>query len=70
MRGMINVPDRIQRIFVGVCLMILTILGMIENTNWKGWLAISLQLELVITGVVGWCPFYWLCRTGSSVTQH
>ena len=70
MRGMVTIPDRIQRIFVGLCLMILTILGLIEGAAWKGGLALSLQLELFMTGVAGWCPFYWACRSGSSVTSH
>jgi hypothetical protein len=70
MSGKITFPDRAQRIFVGLCLMILTILGLVEGSDWKGWLALSLQLELVMTGAVGWCPFYWACRSDSSATQR
>jgi len=63
MRGTIGVPDRIQRVLIGLCLMTLTILGLVEGVaGWKGWLALSLQLELLTTGAVGWCPVYWLCR--------
>ena len=48
--------------------MTLTILGLMEATDWKAWLALTLQVELVITGLAGWCPIYWACRVGSPAT--
>jgi hypothetical protein len=54
MRGRIISSDRMQRAFLGLRLMILTILGFLEGMTWMGWLAVALQSESVITGVVGW----------------
>ena len=65
MHGRVSLPDRIQRTLIGACLVALTLLGLFESTDWKKWTALALQAELLITGLVGWCPFYWACRVGA-----
>ena len=69
MRGRIPFPDRLQRLIIAGCLMILTILGLIEAPEWKKWTALALQAELLITGFAGWCPVYWACRVGYDSTR-
>jgi hypothetical protein len=64
MFGRIPFPDRLQRIFLGACLMALTFLGLLESMDWKKWTALVLQTELLFTGLAGWCPIYWACRVG------
>ena len=65
MRGRIPRPDRLQRVLLGLLLMMLTIIGLIESPEWKKWAALVLQSELLITGLAGWCPIYWACRVGN-----
>ncbi len=64
MIGRIPFPDRLQRLFLATCLMALTVLGLLESTDWKKWTALVLQTELLFTGLAGWCPIYWACRIG------
>ena len=54
MIGTIPFPDRIQRVTMGLALMLLTVLGLIESANWKLWIAVVLQSELLVTGLAGW----------------
>ena len=62
MIGTIPFPDRTQRVILGLVLMLLTVLGLLESSNWKKWGALVLQSELLLTGLVGWCPVYWACK--------
>ena len=70
MLGRIPFPDRFQRIFLGTCLMALTVFGLLESSDWKKWAALVLQSELLVTGLVGWCPIYWACRIGNALAGH
>lgn len=60
--GQLTNPDRVQRLFFSVCLMTLTIWGMIETPDWKHIVAITLQSELLLTALIGWCPIYCTCK--------
>ena len=60
--GRIPRADRIQRLTIGGALMMLTVSGLSEHVNWQGIVAIVLQTELLLTGIAGWCPVYWMCR--------
>ena len=59
--GRINSSDRRQRLMIGGALMVLTVIGLVEEVEWRGLVALSLQLELLLTGLAGWCPMYWAC---------
>ncbi len=60
--GQVSDPDRVQRLFFSVCLMTLTIWGMTEQADWKHIVALTLQVELLLTALIGWCPIYCTCR--------
>ncbi|QDV11196.1 hypothetical protein CA51_10570 [Rosistilla oblonga] len=62
-RGQIEFPDRLQRLVIGTLLMLLTLWGLSERFEWTRVVALMLQLELLLTGIAGWCPIYWGCRT-------
>lgn len=62
-RGRIHSGDRIQRLVSGGALMALTISGLIQHIEWRGLLALTIQAELLLTGLAGWCPMYWACST-------
>ena len=49
--------------------MILTVLGLLESPEWKKWAALALQMELIVTGLAGWCPIYWTCRVSYGKTS-
>ncbi len=66
--GIIPFPDRTQRVVFGLGLMLLTILGLFESSDWKKWAVLVLQSELLLTGLAGWCPIYWACRIGKTQT--
>jgi hypothetical protein len=59
MRGQINEADRLQRILAGGALILLNSIGLIQAPDWPRWVALAVQLELLATGLAGWCPFYW-----------
>ncbi len=59
--GRINSSDRRQRLMIGGALMVLTVIGLVEEVEWRGLVALSLQTELLLTGLAGWCPMYWAC---------
>ena len=66
MRGTINSADRIQRLIAGSLLLVLNLLGIQESQDWTPWFALVVQLELLATGLAGWCPVYWsLGRRGA-----
>lgn len=61
-RGRIPGADRVQRLVIGAALMSLTISGLFYRVEWRGLVALTLQTELLLTGIAGWCPIYWGCR--------
>ena len=63
-RGRIPRADRIQRLLIGGALMLFTLIGLYEQADWTRMIVLALQFELLATGIVGWCPVYWACRTG------
>ena len=60
--GRIPQADRIQRLVIGGALMLLTVSGFSSHIEWRGIVALALQAELLLTGIVGWCPVYWTCQ--------
>ena len=60
--GKIPRADRIQRLTTGGALMLLTATSLWDHVEWRALVALALQLELLITGLAGWCPIYWMCR--------
>lgn len=63
--GRVPRADRIQRFVIGGTLMLLTVSGFLSQIDWRGIVALALQADLLLTGIVGWCPVYWSCRVGS-----
>ena len=59
MHATVHLNDRIQRVLVGGLLIGLNIVGLSSSPDWPKWIALVLQLELVATGLTGWCPLYW-----------
>ncbi len=59
MQGTINQADRLQRLVTAAMLLILNAVGMTESADWTRWLALAVQIELLGTGLAGWCPVYW-----------
>ena len=66
--GRIVFPDRLQRLVIGGVLMALTVCGLMDGFGWKKAIALLLQIELLLTAMAGWCPFYWACRIRSRET--
>lgn len=66
--GRIVFPDRLQRLVIGGVLMTMTVCGLIDGFGWKKAVALSLQIELLVTALAGWCPFYWACSIPSRKT--
>jgi hypothetical protein len=64
--GQINGADRIQRLTIGTALMLLTVLGLVERIDWRAMIALTLQSELLLTGLIGWCPIYWTCSVANA----
>jgi hypothetical protein len=70
MRGRVSSTDRLQRIVIGAILMGLNVLGMTtRSVHWTNVAALVVQIELLTTGVVGWCPIYWACKVGVEVKK-
>ena len=52
--------DRIQRILMGFVLLVLNLLSHdLSNLSLTAVVSLFLQIELLLTGLVGWCPLYW-----------
>jgi hypothetical protein len=64
--GHINGADRIQRLTIGTALMLLTVLGLVERIDWRAMIALTLQSELLLTGLIGWCPICWTCSVANA----
>jgi hypothetical protein len=52
--------DRIQRVIIGTVLLLLNLF----SKNFSEFSALSIaslfiQIELILTGLIGWCPLYW-----------
>ena len=62
--GRIPFPDRIQRLLMAACLMVLNVFGLLKSADWLKWTALVVQVELLLTGLAGWCPIYLACRVG------
>lgn len=58
--GSIPNADRIQRLFIGGLLIALT-LSSWHRADFRTYIALGLQADLFLTGLVGWCPVYWTC---------
>jgi hypothetical protein len=69
LRGRVGSPDRIQRLVMGLLLMSINIAGLILHPEWLRWLSLVVQIELVGTAVMGWCPLYWSFGTHSCSTR-
>ena len=48
--------DRAQRLLLGAMLMALNLYGMSHGATWNQWVALAVQLDLLVTGLAGWCP--------------
>lgn len=65
LRGRVGSPDRAQRLVVGLILMGLNIVGLMLHPEWLRWIALIVQVDLVGTAMIGWCPLYWSFGTHS-----
>ena len=62
MHGKVQPADRTQRVALGVVLILLNATGLAKSPDWAKWTALALQVELLLTGLAGWCPLYWSLR--------
>ena len=62
MHGHVQPEDRIQRVAFAVVFISLNAVGLAKSPDWAKWTALALQLELLLTGLSGWCPLYWSLR--------
>ena len=49
----------------------LNAIGLVNDPDWIRWTALIVQIELIFTAVVGWCPILWgfgtnTCAIGSA----
>ena len=65
LRGRVGAPDRVQRLVIGLILMGLNVAGLMLHPEWVKWAALVVQVELVGTALIGWCPLYWSFGTHS-----
>jgi hypothetical protein len=65
MRGRVGSADRIQRIIIGVVLLGLNIIGLAKEPDWVRWASLAVQIELIGSALIGWCPLYWSFGTNS-----
>lgn len=67
--GQIEFSDRLQRLVMGLALISLNLFGLYRMPEeWTRWLALVLQVELIASGFVGWCPITFACRLRSKRT--
>ncbi|MCH8147705.1 MAG: DUF2892 domain-containing protein [Planctomycetes bacterium] len=43
---------------LGAVLILLNLDGLSKSPDWAKWTALVFQLELLLTGLAGWCPLY------------
>ncbi len=65
LRGRLGTPNRVKRLVIGLILMGLNVAGLMLHPEWLKWAALLVQVELVGTAVIGWCPLYWSFGTHS-----
>ncbi len=63
-RGRVAYADRLQRILMALVLIFLNLFGIFESPTYPKFIALAIQLELLLTGLIGWCPFYWSLGIG------
>jgi len=56
----ISFTDRVQRTMMGFMLMILNGFNSYDHWNLISSISLLLQIELILTGVLGWCPLSWV----------
>jgi hypothetical protein len=54
-----------QRLVIGLILLGLNSIGLVSDPDRIRFAALGVQLELIITALVGWCPLYWSFGTNS-----
>ena len=59
MRGRVGSADRKQRILIGLILLGLNAIGLAKDPDWVRWASLLVQVELIGSALVGWCPLYW-----------
>ncbi len=65
-RGFLSRSDRAQRITLGAALILLNVYGMKNGLAWNQWVALAIQLDLIVTGMIGWCPVAMACRAADA----
>ena len=66
LRGRVGSPDRAQRLTIGLILLVLNLLSMLRGeVDVMRWIALGVQIELITTALLGWCPLYWSFSTHS-----
>ena len=68
LRGRLGSPDRTQRFMMGLVLLALNMFGLLNDPKWPQWIALGIQIELITTALMGWCPLYWSMGTHSCPT--
>lgn len=64
-RGRVGSADRKQRIIIGLVLLGLNAVGLAKDPDWIRWAALAVQVELIGSALIGWCPLYWSFGTNS-----
>ena len=63
--GSIYLDDRAQRLLAGLSLMGLNVYAMQGGAHWNHWVALVIQVDLLLTAVIGWCPVTFACRVAT-----
>jgi hypothetical protein len=67
--GAIYTDDRAQRLLAGLALMALNVYAMRTEAHWNHYLALVIQLDLLTTALIGWCPLTLACRVAARKSQ-
>lgn len=65
MHSRLELHDRMQRLIIGIALFLLNLIGIIQSPDWLKWMSLIFQIEMIVTGLIGWCPIMWACRKKS-----
>ena len=65
LRGRIGSVDRAQRLLIGLMLMVLNVVGLLGHPEPLRWVALGIQLELIVTALIGRCPIHWVAGTNT-----
>ena len=68
-RGRVGSADRAQRLIIGLILIGLNAIGLALDPDWIRWAALGVQIELIGSALLGWCPLYWSFGTHSCPTD-